>query len=121
MSPANKERYKNLFDETRVLQVTNVGSPTNGDVGITNLTFNGRPLVTDNQMPNDIVYFIDAMNTQVATFRWDGTVDVGGLNINVSAVNSQNPYVQAFEIGVMPQLVVWDRRSLGVINLDGIV
>lgn len=109
-SPAQITAYKKLFDEKRSFQVTNGTNPA--DLGISTVSYNGRPIISDNQCPAGMFYFLDTAYVDFYTFDTGNTQLIEGLNISIAPVPTLNQYLMEFEVGVIPQLVVKNRKAV---------
>lgn len=114
MPPAIKEAYINLFDTSRVISPAQGGGV--GDVGVSGIQYNGRPVIADPACTAGTIFLIDATDVSVHTHVVDGAVDFGGLYINVGSLPSQNSLAEKYELTIMPALQVFNRKSVAVLE-----
>lgn len=136
--PSMAKTYNNLFDDVAGINSIMVADSTKTvDLGYTMRAYNGVPLITDPQMPTGRLVGINFADVQLISMGLaeadDGqiaamglknnlstisTADVGGLQVNVALLPQSNPGLITFQMFVLPQLKVHNRRSLqGILNL----
>lgn len=138
-SPLMGQTYNNLFDNVAgsVSVQNDKGGKGSVDLGFGTRSYMGIPLMEDPQMPtgriigmniNDVELLSmdlgDADQGQVAALGLKSNVnsiasaDVGGMVINVALLPQTNPGILTFQMFVLPQLKVANRRSIsGILNL----
>lgn len=114
-TPEIVQKYTQLFAE----RLVNPGTVINGtaDLGYSNVTYKGRPVMFDRHCPSGTMYFVD--QDQFTIYTRDlkvnnemETINANGLILNVSELPTQNMYAHKFEIGLALQLKCADRRAL---------
>lgn len=133
-SPRIGTKYKAAFDTTRPLEYlyTGEGELPNADLGLAGLSYNGKPIIQDPQCTAGSMYFLDATEIDIASFRVENGPDptmgldqtpievastkLLGLNINVAELPSLNSAVRVFELYLLPQLRVRNRKTVSVIK-----
>lgn len=137
-APTLAQTYNVLFDNVAgINSVMEKTSNTQVDLGFNSRAYNGVPLLTDPQMPtgqmvginsNDVslisMDLADADSGQIAALGLKNNLssmasaEVGGLVINVALLPQSNPGLISFQLLVLPQLKVHNRRSIqGIMNL----
>lgn len=138
-SPLMGQTYNNLFDNVAgSVSVQNTAGGLGAvDLGFGTRSYMGVPLIEDPQMPNGRLIGMNANDVtllsldlgdadagQVAALGLKSNVssiasaDVGGLVINVALLPQVNPGIMTFQMFVLPQLKVSNRRSVsGILNL----
>ncbi len=135
-SPGMAQTYNTLFDSVAgINSVAGFGTAT--DLGYAARSYNGMPLITDPQMPTGMIVgmnpsditllsmgLADADSGQLAALGLKNNLstisvaEVGGLQINVALLPQSNPGQITFQMFVLPQLKVHNRRSVqGVLKL----
>lgn len=137
-APSMAQTYNQLFDN--VAGINSVMGRTDSskvDLGFNSRAYNGVPLITDPQMPlgqmvgintSDIdlisMDLADADQGQIAALGLKNNLssissaEVGGLCVNVALLPQSNPGLISFQILVLPQLRVHNRRSVqAILNL----
>lgn len=109
-TPDVVEEYKALFDEKRTFQVANGTNPA--DLGVSTVSYNGRPVIDDNQCPANHIYFVNRRGLELHTFDTGYSESVNGINVDIQPCPVFNQYLMEFELGIIPQLVVKNRRSV---------
>jgi hypothetical protein len=140
MNPTTAQKYRELFDTTAgAYQIHNVESRTNVDLATGGLYWNGIPILTDRFCPAGQVVFFDSGSLELMSFDLSdadqgvlakyglkdnfnggiGVADLGGLQINVALLPQTNPGVLEFQMFVIPQLKVANRRMVqAILNLN---
>ena len=137
-APTMAQTYNVLFDNVAgINSVMEKSATSEVDLGFNMRAYNGAPLVTDPQMPtgqiigvnsNDVTLLsmdlADADQGQIDTMGLKNNLtsmasaEVGGLVINVALLPMSNPGIIRFQLLVLPQLKVHNRRSIqGIMNL----
>lgn len=137
-TPAMANKYNQLFDA--VAGINSVARSVGEgmvDLGYLQRAYNGAMLFTDPQMPtgqlvglnpNDIkLISLDLAGADQGQMQAMGlknnltsisSADVGGLQVNVALLPQSNPGLITFQLFVLPQLQVINRRSVqGLLNL----
>lgn len=113
-TPEIVQKYTRLFMDN-----SNYNPAINGtaDLGFSNATYKGRPIIMDRNCPGGTLYFVD--QDQFTIYTRDlkvnnemETVNANGLTLNVSELPTQNMYAHKFEIGLAMQLKCADRRGI---------
>lgn len=135
-APSLAQTYNTLFDTVAgINSVAGFGTAT--DLGYAARSYNGIPLLTDPQMPAGMIVgmnpsdisllsmgLADADSGQLAALGLKNNLstisvaDVGGLQVNVALLPQSNPGLITFQLFVLPQLKVHNRRSVqGLLKL----
>jgi hypothetical protein len=136
--PNTAQRYRELFENTAGIY-QNINSAEKGVVDLYGgqLSWNGIPILTDRFCPAGRLVFadtsyIDLMSFDLAdsdqgqledmglkdNFNTMASVEVGGLRINVALLPQTNPGTLQFQLFVIPQMRVLNRRMVqGILNL----
>lgn len=129
-SPSVAKTYNKLFDTLNAgvaQSMANDGQFRNVDLGHGGRYYNGRPLIEDPQCPTGMIYFINSADVTLHTFRFDQTPELSqqekvvvnrayGLNLHISELPSNNSAVRKFEMYILPQLQVFNRKSVQIIR-----
>lgn len=116
-TPAIIADYKQLFDDSHPYSVTADAASTI-DLGFTSAFFSGRPIIMDYNCPPGHMYWMDLSGIQLHSYSFDGTTKVMDLNISIAPVSNRNSLSERFEIALLPQLCVRNRRSVsGIKNI----
>jgi hypothetical protein len=123
------ELYKALFNKIVDVQIN---SPAmNVDIGSTGLAYNGAPILRDKDCPAEHFYLLDSSKIELRTFAQGSTLDtaaypqmaqvvqsqkIQGLNLLVSQLPRTNPQAIKYNISLMAQLKVHDRKAVSVIK-----
>lgn len=123
-TPEIIECYGKLFAQDRSLTVTQVNGTA--DLGFSGYNWKGRPIITDVQCPNGHMYFINSRDIAVYTYDFSGSnpeicvtselKSTNGLQWMISQLNNRNPHNLEFEVSLVPQLKVHNRKSISVIR-----
>lgn len=139
-SPTMAQTYNVLFDNVAGINAIMGGAdrkPEMTDLGYASRAYNGAPLITDPQMPlgqivgfntNDIqlisMDLADADQGQIQALGLKNNLssmasaEVGGLVVNVALLPQSNPGIISFQLLILPQLKVTNRRSIqAIMNL----
>lgn len=138
-TPSMATTYNTLFDNVAGVNAIMLAQGDNKtDLGFAMRAYNGVPLITDPQMsagqlvgfnPNDLsLISLDLSGAGAGELNRLGmqnnltsitSADVGGLKINVAMLPQSNPGSLSFQLFVLPQLKVYNRRSVqGILNLS---
>lgn len=133
-TPRIGTRYKSAFDTSRPLEYLYNGEDElpNADLGLAGLSYNGKAIIQDPQCTAGSMYFLDATEIDIASFRVDNGPDptmgldetpievastkLLGLNINVAELPSLNSAVRVFELYLLPQFRVRNRKAVSVLK-----
>jgi hypothetical protein len=137
-TPSMAQTYNVLFDNVAgINSVMEASNETQVDLGFHKRAYNGVPLITDPQMtagqlvginPLDVtLYCMDLADSDSGqldnlslknNLNSIASADVGGMTINVALLPQNNPALITFQMFVIPQLKVHNRRSIqGILNL----
>jgi hypothetical protein len=136
VKPALGQKYTKLFDDVVGNYASQVADASGqADLGFTNRSYNGVPILSDPQMPagqmvglnpNEIelisLDLAEADDGQLAAMGLKDNVnsmasaEVGGLVVNVALLPQNNPGVYTFQMFVLPQLKVTNPRSIQAIT-----
>lgn len=129
-SPAVATSYNKLFDSLPGAGVeailTNNGRFKNVDLGYGGRFYQGIPIVEDPLCPTGLIYFLNSADITLYSFRFGQSPDLSqqetistsayGLNWHISELPSNNSAVRKFEIFIIPQLRVFNRKSVIVLK-----
>jgi hypothetical protein len=135
-SPVTSQAYGELFDTIAGnLQIQQVTDRTTTDLAPSSRFYDGVPIRTDNKIvagkivcfdSSDVsLYSYDLSDADMGQLALFGMKDnfqsiavsqVGGMNINIALLPQANPGVLTFQMFVLPQLKVANRRSVQVID-----
>lgn len=129
-SPTVAKTYNKLFDTLNAgvaQSMATEGQFRNVDLGHGGRYYNGRPLIEDPQCPTGLIYFLNSTDVTLHTFRFDQSPALSqqeqvivnrayGLNLHISELPSSNSAVRKFEMYILPQLQVFNRKSVQVIK-----
>jgi hypothetical protein len=118
-SPEVADEYLDLFSTDRALVTASVNG--RADLGFSDLSYQGRPIVFDRDCPTDLMYCFDSTQLNIYSYGFPGmsdleTMNVGGLQFTMKELPSDSMYTTRFELGVAPQLKSHDRRAVGCIS-----
>lgn len=134
-NPVTAEKYRNLFELT-VGQFQNQTAVQQNKVDMYSgsLYWDNRPIITDNRCPTGQLVFFDSGCVELMSFdladadrdqlkRFGlkdnfstlASADVGGLRINVALLPQTNPGALQFQMFVVPQMRVLNRRMVQAI------
>lgn len=114
MPPALSTKYKKLFDLSRSFNVSNGSNPA--DLGINTITYNGRPILQDPRCTENTIYFLDTSEISLYSYTIDGAVNLEGTQITIQELATQNTYKQKWELGVIPQMKLHNRKAVSVLK-----
>lgn len=124
-NPLAAMKYNLLFDS-----LTGAGSQSiadngrfrNVDLGYGGRFYNGTPIVEDPMCPAGTMYFLNSSDFTLYSFlladnptpkaRPEQKKTVFGMNLNIAELPSNNSAVRRFELYVMPQMRVFNRKSV---------
>lgn len=129
-SPNTAKKYNALYDGINGgIQVNNALPNKQVDLGNGTRTYNGRPIIEDPQAANGIMWFLNSQDIDLFSFDMStspkpmsqtefqvATVNAYGLNINIAELPSNNSAVRRFEIFTLPQMRVYNRKSVACIS-----
>ena len=128
-TPEVIKKYGQLFAADRAMTVA--GPNGVADIGFSGYLYNGKPLMMDPQCPSGSMYFFNSANVEVRTYATEETLrdsndevrgvqvrgdSTMGLNFSIARLYSRNPDKYEFEIGIKPQLRVFNPRSVGIVR-----
>jgi hypothetical protein len=113
-SPDVALAYAALFDDKRQI-FTNPGMP-NAELALSMLSWNGRPILEDPHCTPNTMYFLDTKDITVHTYAIKESTSVENLVFKIKELTTQNMYADKYELGVIPQLQVFNRRSVNAIK-----
>jgi hypothetical protein len=137
--PTMAQTYNTLFDT--IAGINSVPSEVSNtaltDLGYAKRAYNGVPLITDPQMPAGQILSMNPLDVELISLDLANadsgqiaalglknnlssiaSADVGGLTVNVALLPQANPGLVTFQMFVLPQLKVTNRRSIqGIFNL----
>jgi hypothetical protein len=130
-TPEIREKYKKLFASDRSLTVNQVNGAA--DIDFSEVSYGGKPIYTDTQCPNGVLYFVDTRSMVLKTFslaegtnlmdnegRMIGTQTAAqktkGLNFLAAELPSSNPHAVKFEISLQMQLRIRQPKRIGVLR-----
>jgi hypothetical protein len=118
-NPKFVESYKNEFDSRRTFTGGDVSA--NVDLGLGDCYFNGRPIIPDSNCPEGLLIFVDGTKVQIRSYKVQGDASVDRLRFKIAELGTRTAYGIEFEMGLIPQLVIRDRRGVSAIalNADG--
>lgn len=133
--PATATKYNEVFDSYQsgsgVLAPQSVDERgfTRVDLGRSMRTYMGIPIVEDSMCPTGVMYFINSADFNLFSFNVgtdnklstveageDAPVDLYGLQLFMGELPSNNTAARKFELFTIPQLRVFNRKSLTVLN-----
>jgi hypothetical protein len=139
-TPLMGQTYSALFDNVAGINsvMTESAKVAMTDLGHLKRAYDGVPIITDPQMPNGQLVGIaptdievlsmdlaDADSGQIAALGLKNNLnsiasaEVGGMVVNVALLPQANPGIITFQMFVLPQLKVTNRRSVtGILNLS---
>lgn len=132
-SPSMGTSYNKLFDNigggSVLAQNTGPNGLRNVELGYGVRTYMGRPIIEDPACPAGRLYFMNLSDITLFTFdladsptpRAQPETPVAstrawGMNINVAELPSNNSAKRTFEMYVLPQLRLYNRKSLQLIG-----
>lgn len=123
-TPEIVEVYGKVF-----IQMGSLGNPQiNGtvDLGFSGYEWKGRPIITDIDCPAGNMYFLSSRDLAVYTYDFSAAnpeiavtknlKNTNGLQYMISQLNNRNPHLVEFEVSIVPQMKVHNRKSVTVIN-----
>jgi hypothetical protein len=117
MPPEMAKRYRKLFtDSTAFSASVNVEVGGKVDLGFTQLTWKGKPIIEDINAPNNEIQFLDEQKIHLFSFRHDKTETKEGLQFAVDELPSMNPAANIYVITIMPQLRVRNRKAISTLG-----
>lgn len=115
-SPELRETYMDLFDARRSFQIEGNARQAMIDLGIGDISYNGRPVVVDPACTPGTMYFIDSANLFLHSYRVKGDAENSGHAIKIGAIPTQNIYSERWEMGIIPQVQVFNRKSVNALQ-----
>ena len=132
VNPAVGLKYNEVFDlytagGVLTLPDENKQGLTRVDLGYSSRTYQGVPIVEDPMCPNNKMYFLNTMDVNPFSFNLDTDatlagaegempLSIFGLNIYMGELPSMNTAARTFEIFTLPQLRVFNRKSICVLD-----
>lgn len=114
-TPELGEKYADLFAAQRSFSGRNDG-PDRADLGIQGLTYNGRPIIEDPMCTPGTMYFVDSSELFLHSYRVDGDAILDGMAIYSGMLGQSNIYAESWEIGILPQIQVFNRKGVNAIK-----
>lgn len=133
--PATATKYNEVFDTFQsgsgVLAPSGTDERgfTRVDLGRSQRTYMGVPIIEDVMCPSGLMYFINSPDFNLFSFNIgvddklssveageDAPVDLFGLQLFMGELPSNNTAARKFELFTIPQLRVFNRKSLTVLN-----
>ena len=114
-TPSIAKSYEQLFDTRRSFQVTGA-SPNQVDLAISNIAYNGRPIISDVECTPNTVYFLDSSKFLLHFYTVKGDAVQNGVAIKTTMVRANEPYVEGYELGIIPQLQCINRKAVSVLR-----
>lgn len=129
-SPNTGKKYNQLFDTVAGGVSTDASMQAKQvDLGHGRRTYNGAIILEDPQAPNGVMHFINTNDVDLFSFKIANnptpmsqteyqvaSTNAYGLNVNIAELPSNNSAVRKFEIFTLPQLRVYNRKSLAAIQ-----
>lgn len=129
-APETATSYQKLFDASnsagQATYVSDGGKFKPVDLGHGSRHYNGRPIIEDPNCPLGQLYFLQSSDATVYTFDFKNrngrqmtlqeddnrAVNIGGLNYHIKQLGIVNGALREFEIYVIPQFKIHNRKSL---------
>jgi hypothetical protein len=116
-NPTTVTQYARVFDSRRQFAVA--AGPTGADLGISDVTYLGRPIIADPMCPPGVMLFLDSSGISIHTYTVKGDSSFGGLNVKMGPLGVSTVYGERWQMGIIPQVKVHDRkRHLSAIIFD---
>lgn len=132
VNPAVGVKYNEVFDlytagGVLTLPDDSKGGLTKVDLGYSSRTYQGVPIVEDPMCPSNKMYFINKLDINPYSFNLDtdkslagaegeAPLSLFGLNIYMGELPSMNTAARTFEVFTLPQLRVFNRKSICVLD-----
>ena len=132
VNPSVGIKYNEVFDlytagGVLTLPDESVGGLTRVDLGYSSRTYQGVPIIEDTMCPSNKMYFLNKMDINPYSFNLDTDASLAGvsgeqplelfgLNIYMGELPSMNTAARTFEIFTIPQLRVFNRKSIAVLD-----
>lgn len=118
-TPEIVQAYGQLFNNERALITAQVNGVA--DVGFSQYQYKGAMIHQDRDCPAGTMYFIDTDHPSLYTYDLPAKDDfehltLGGMNFNMRELPIKNQYAVTYEVGVIPQFKMHDRRGISVIR-----
>ncbi len=125
-SPNTAKKYNQLFDTIAGGINTDASMAAKQvDLGHGRRTYNGSLILEDPMAPNGQIHFINTQDVDLFSFSMGAVqpqsqsefkvTSAYGLNIHVAELPSNNSAVQRFEMFVLPQMRVFNKKSIAAI------
>lgn len=132
-SPAVGRVYNKLFNDLAGGFGMTPDEESNGltkvELGTGGRYYQGIPLIEDPMLPAGRMYFLNSMDMDVFSFSFANSASgdmaqtaiidpstTYGLNVHLAELPSNNSAVRKFELYVMPQFRVFNRKSVAVLD-----
>ena len=127
-SPNTAKKYNQLFDTVPGGGLSGDSSMANRqvDLGHGNRTYNGAAILEDPMIPYGAMHFINTNDLDIYSFNMGAVtpqsqqefkvVPALGLNVHVAELPSNNSAVQRFEMFVLPQMRLFNRKSVAAVT-----
>jgi hypothetical protein len=138
-TPLMGQTYSTLFDDIAGINsvMTESAKVQMTDLGHLKRAYDGIPIISDPQMPQGRIVGVNPMDIEVLSMDLAdadsgqiealglksnvssiASADVGGMIVNVALLPQTNPGLITFQLFVLPQLKVSNRRAVsGILNL----
>lgn len=123
-TPELVQVYGKLFSLDRNLTVSQVNGVA--DLNFSGYNWGGRPILTDNDCPEGEMYFLNSSQCQFYSYDLSGTdseiavtknlENTMGIQYMIAQLPSQNPHAEKFEVSVIPQMKVHNRKFVAVVK-----
>lgn len=114
-TPEIVETYKNVFNASRSF-MTSGESNQRADMGISDVFYNGRPVLADPACTAGTMYFVDSTEIFLHTYRVKEDAVNSGMAIKIGTLPTQSIYTEKWEIGVIPQLQAYSRKAVNALR-----
>ena len=127
-SPNTAKKYNQLFDTVPGGGIAGDSSMANRqvDIGHGTRTYNGAVILEDPMCPNGTMHFINTDDVDMYSFNLGAVTPQSqqeykvsqafGMNLHVAELPSNNSAVQKFEMFCLPQMRVFNRKSLAALT-----
>lgn len=123
-TPELVQVYGKLFSLDRSLTVNQVNGTA--DLNFSGYEWGGRPILTDVDCPDGDMYFLNSTQCQFYSYDLSGAnpeiavtkrlQDTMGIQFMIAQLPSQNPHTVKFEVSVIPQMKVHNRKYVAVVK-----
>lgn len=123
-TPEMVQAYGKLFSLDRNLTISQVNGVA--DLNFSGYNWGGRPILTDIDCPNGEMYFLNSGQCQFYSYDLSGSnpeiavtknmENTMGIQYMIAQLPSNNPHAIKFEISVIPQMKVHNRKFVAVVK-----